>query len=456
MTDENLQWFLNLEVTPASKIMTKLVWMEDGSYLEGSEGSNDLHFHGNTLYFNADPDTKKSIRNSKISQSILGRLKDLNMTFNDDGTIALRELMDEEIPEDFSKILDQLQIPKFQEEEQIDQSRFFSDTSISKPDEENREDEKENVDKEIEDEVISEETLDQQSLQSSFPNDELIDEEKIIDEDENEFDRRKEKGSEFLGTTINPRRENNLNNESPGKRNTSSRQNINETIEVNRDLEAKENLIPPKKREPSNTQRSKDIVSRVYDGLSEPTPKDEESIEHEKKVDAAAIKKVLELEEKLGRHPTGMDHENHGYDIESKDSKGNILRYIEVKGLGKKWTTFQAGLSSRQYEECEDRGDDFWLYVVENALDDENYQISRIRNPKEKITRYLFDPGWKGLSENWDIEPEVGKKVLQNGRFKGTVTEISPRGLFKTIKIKTEKDESLLIPLPDDSISFEN
>lgn len=43
--------------------------------------------------------------------------------------------------------------------------------------------------------------------------------------------------------------------------------------------------------------------------------------------------------------------------------------------------------------------ENFWLYVVEQVESDE-YKISCINNPAEKIDIYLFDHGWKGISED--------------------------------------------------------
>jgi len=50
------------------------------------------------------------------------------------------------------------------------------------------------------------------------------------------------------------------------------------------------------------------------------------------KVEAMAMKAVMEQERRLGREPTDISGENRGYDIESRDPEAGRLLFIEVKG----------------------------------------------------------------------------------------------------------------------------
>ena len=59
-------------------------------------------------------------------------------------------------------------------------------------------------------------------------------------------------------------------------------------------------------------------------------------------------------------------------------------------------------LSRRQHRQAVEDGDLFWLYVVENAQDDE-YKIYRIQNPASRIDYFGFDGGWKDVAEP-DVE----------------------------------------------------
>jgi len=93
-----------------------------------------------------------------------------------------------------------------------------------------------------------------------------------------------------------------------------------------------------------------------------------------------------------------MPHKNPGYDIESRDASGKVIRYIEVKSLSGRWRNTYAVLSRPQFDKAIDLGDAFWLYVVENAESDQ-FAIHPIQNPALKANRFMFDDGWRATSE---------------------------------------------------------
>lgn len=115
-------------------------------------------------------------------------------------------------------------------------------------------------------------------------------------------------------------------------------------------------------------------------------------------VDKAGIRHVLEFEQASGRTAKEMPHENQGYDVESSDSNGQVVRYIEVKSLSGRWSDAYAVLSRAQFEGAMDLGDLFWLYVVERA-ECEDFQIHRIKNPALSANHFMFDDGWRATAE---------------------------------------------------------
>jgi hypothetical protein len=120
----------------------------------------------------------------------------------------------------------------------------------------------------------------------------------------------------------------------------------------------------------------------------------------DREVELAGVRRVLEYERSQGRQPEEMEHLHEGYDIESFGDEGQVQRYIEVKSLRGAWDSYGAGLTAAQFRACQRLGDAFWLYVVEHALDDRDAHIFRIRNPAAKADQFLFDDGWKPLTEN--------------------------------------------------------
>lgn len=133
-------------------------------------------------------------------------------------------------------------------------------------------------------------------------------------------------------------------------------------------------------------------------------------------IDTAGVARVLEYEKKCGREPVEMEHGNHGFDVESYDRRNNLVRRIEIKSTGGAWSVAGVMLSQRQHKQAREDGNLFWLYVVENALDDENAHIFRIQNPAGRIDYFGFDDGWKTIAET-DIERDpAGAPVLLSTR----------------------------------------
>jgi hypothetical protein len=115
-------------------------------------------------------------------------------------------------------------------------------------------------------------------------------------------------------------------------------------------------------------------------------------------VDSAGIKRVLAFEASCGRDPHEQDHANPGFDVLSYKNE-EIARRIEVKSTGGAWTVRGVLMSSRQYEEAVKYPDEFWLYVVEFAEDDDRWRIHRISNPATRIRYYGFDGHWRVVAE---------------------------------------------------------
>jgi hypothetical protein len=163
-------------------------------------------------------------------------------------------------------------------------------------------------------------------------------------------------------------------------------------------------MRPPtgqKQKQRGDIQRNKRPVLRSYipspyawqeanDGTAEAAARSE--------IDQIGIDRVLDYERACGRIPEVMPHTHPGYDIESRDAEGRVLRYIEVKALSGHWIDTYAVLSKLQFEEAKRLGEKFWLYVVEQARTD-TFTIHRIQNPAGKANHFMFDDGWRAIAE---------------------------------------------------------
>jgi len=121
---------------------------------------------------------------------------------------------------------------------------------------------------------------------------------------------------------------------------------------------------------------------------------DEEVIvlERVKKEDLEKFERKLEI----------MPYANEGYDLFTTDRDGRKF-YIEVKSFLGAWTLEGFwGMTPTEFKYAKDLGSSYWLYFVEYKLDPQKFHITRIQDPFNKITRYIFPEGWRKLSEERD------------------------------------------------------
>lgn len=139
----------------------------------------------------------------------------------------------------------------------------------------------------------------------------------------------------------------------------------------------------------------------------------------------AAVGWVLQYEIQQGRKPENQAHNNTGYDIISRQNR--IPRYIEVKGLLGVWGRDGVPISLRQFEfgKNPEFCNQFWLYIVEFALEPDRVKIHAIPNPVVRINQFRFDPGWAAL-ENQEpfkpLQPQAGLRIRYQNR-EGEVKE---------------------------------
>jgi len=93
-----------------------------------------------------------------------------------------------------------------------------------------------------------------------------------------------------------------------------------------------------------------------------------------------------------------MPHDNEGYDIESRDADGRVIRYIEVNVPFGSMDRFWSEAFGPQYSSCQEKLGAYWLYV-----DGEGYwgrrEHLRIQDPASKVVEYRFDEGWQIAAE---------------------------------------------------------
>lgn len=107
-------------------------------------------------------------------------------------------------------------------------------------------------------------------------------------------------------------------------------------------------------------------------------------------IEERAIDLIIRLEPGLRRTPEG----NPGFDLFEVDSSGRQIRWVEVKSMTGTLQDRPVGLSHTQFDCAREKGDAYWLYVVERATDPAQARVLRIQNPVGHARTFTFDHGW--------------------------------------------------------------
>ncbi len=163
-------------------------------------------------------------------------------------------------------------------------------------------------------------------------------------------------------------------------------------LALNNELRKREELVKEKNDKLIQIEKEKEIILNVPEllGIIMVLPRDvimgkkeilyKEGID-KNVVDKVAMDIVFAYEKRNNRIPIDVSRSTCGYDIRSEDPASKEIRHIEVKGHSKSGDIF---ITPNEWFMGGRFGDDFWLYVVENALD--NPQDPKcIRNPVKNL-----------------------------------------------------------------------
>lgn len=112
-------------------------------------------------------------------------------------------------------------------------------------------------------------------------------------------------------------------------------------------------------------------------------------------IETHSIGLIIGFEPTLRRTPDG----NPGFDLYEADSSGRYIRWVEVKSMTGSLENRPVGLSRTQFECAREKGDAYWLYVVEHASDLARARVLRIQNPVAHARTFTFDRGWSEIAQ---------------------------------------------------------
>lgn len=111
-------------------------------------------------------------------------------------------------------------------------------------------------------------------------------------------------------------------------------------------------------------------------------------------IEKCAIDLIIDLEPTLCSTPEG----NPGFDLFEVDSSGVQTRWVELKAMTGTIKDRPVGMSHVQFDFAREKGQAYWLYVVENATDPSRARVLKIQNPAGHARTFTFDHGWRDIA----------------------------------------------------------
>jgi superfamily II DNA or RNA helicase len=133
-----------------------------------------------------------------------------------------------------------------------------------------------------------------------------------------------------------------------------------------------------------------------------PKPATDEAVRSDAEIEAIGMQVAMEYEREKGRLPEDVSTQNLGYDIRSTSLSGEV-RYIEVKARA---TTGAIVLTPNEWLMAQRLGNEYWLYVVENAATQPRLRI--IQNPAAKLQPEEVVEIVRYVIKNWQEASDEG------------------------------------------------
>ncbi len=153
---------------------------------------------------------------------------------------------------------------------------------------------------------------------------------------------------------------------------------------------------------------------------------------------AAALEIVAASERALGRSPTITGKQHPAYDMQVGDIGDPHARFIRIVGLDGAWDRVPVVLSARHYNAARTFSRNFWLYVVEHALEPARARVHRIYDPVSRVGRFAFDHRWCVQSERQTAggDDHLGWSHLAPGGERGVIEAVETTGMFIWLRVR--------------------
>jgi hypothetical protein len=151
----------------------------------------------------------------------------------------------------------------------------------------------------------------------------------------------------------------------------------------------------------------------------------------------AAVEYFMTTQAGRWKSLTEMPHNNPGFDVQAI-ADDEQEEFIEVKGQSGAWTEEGVALTPMELMTAQQKGDRYWLCVVEYAQDDKRRQLHLLRNPFGLTQQFRFDVGWKSVAESVAtvrLTPEKDMYIDMPGVGFGRILSVRGKGRFFNLHV---------------------
>ncbi|HLL06899.1 MAG TPA: DUF3883 domain-containing protein [Myxococcaceae bacterium] len=135
-----------------------------------------------------------------------------------------------------------------------------------------------------------------------------------------------------------------------------------------------------------------------------------------------------------------------GYTVQIEVPGEAAPRCVAVRGLTGAWDRAGIPLTRTELREAQDKGDRYWLYVVEYALDSEKLVVTRVQDPWGKVDEFRFDDGWRDAADVPPrLTPAAGFMLYEGETLLGEIIEVIKMGPLQCLRLHPPEGEPRLL-----------
>lgn len=169
-----------------------------------------------------------------------------------------------------------------------------------------------------------------------------------------------------------------------------------------------------------------------------PNPEDDPvKIAARKATERAAVDYFMTTQAGRWKSLTEMSPNNPGFDVKALTDDGQD-EFIEIKGQSGAWTEEGVALTPNELMTASQKGNSYWLCVVEYAHDDKRRQLHLVRNVYDLIQQFRFDVGWKSAAETDAaalLKPEKDLYIDMSSEGRGRIMSVRRKGQFFNLHV---------------------